>query len=222
MIIIKGYLFSYLYVLSILVIVYAVGKIYNVQGDILRKFVHLAVGFTWLILCKYLDDTLHFVILPLTVVIILAVCSKYGLLKVIERDDGKKKDFGILHYAISITLICTVAKLFSIVLIPCGIGIFVLSFGDGAASIFGEIFRKTNLHITKTKTLTGTIACFIFAIIGVLVYRGFVPFQINIVNLLIIGVVAAFMEIIGGRYDNYSVPFSTIATAAILMNLNET
>jgi dolichol kinase len=218
--IITGYLFSYLYVTGILVAVYAVKKLSKAESDIFRKSVHVAVAFTWLILCKYLYGTWHFVIMPLTLIVILAVCSKEGLLKIIERENNKKKDFGIFHYAISTTLICAVAQLFPAILIPCGIGVFALSFGDGAASIFGEAFRKTNLHITKTKTLAGTVACFIFAIIGTLVLKGFVPFQISIVHLLIIGVVAAFMEVIGGHYDNYSVPFGVVAIAVILMNCN--
>ena len=217
--VIKGYLFSYLYVFGILVAVFAVHRLSKAQGDILRKSVHITVVFTWLILCEYLYGTWHFVIVPLTFIAILALCSKFGLLKIIERVDGRKKDFGILHFAISMTLICVVAKLFPFCLVPCGIGVFVLSFSDGAASIFGEAFRKINFHITKTKTLAGTIACFIFAIVGALIFRAFVPFQISIINLLIIGAVAAFMEVIGGRYDNYSVPFGAMATAVVLMNL---
>ena len=216
MIIIKGYLFSYLYVVGILAAVFAVNKLSKAQGDVLRKPVHVLVAFTWLILCKYLYGTWHFVILPLTFVVILAVCTKYSLLKIIERDTGSKKDFGIIHYAISMTLICAVAALFPATLITCGIGVFALSFGDGAASIFGEAFRKTNMHITKTKTLVGTIACFIFAIVGIFVFRLFIPFQIGIVHLLIIGFVAAFMEVIGGCYDNYTVPFGAMVTTIIL------
>jgi len=218
--ILYGYLFSYLYVFGILAAVFAVRKYSKAQGGILRKSVHITVAFTWFILCEYLYGSWNFVAIPLTFVIVLAICSKYGLLKIIERDDGRKKDFGIVHYAISMTLICVVATLFPIFLIPCGIGVFALSFGDGAASIFGEAFRKTNLHITKTKTLAGSIACFIFAIVGIFVFRGFVSFEIKIVHLLIIGFVAALMEIIGGHYDNYSVPFGAMASAAILINFN--
>ena len=221
MIIFYGYLFSYLFVLGILTVATVIKIISKSQSDIFRKSVHITVGFTWIILCKYLYGTWHFVIIPLTFIVILTASTIFGLLKVIERSDGRKKDFGTVHYAICITLICTLAKIFPDMLIPCGIGVFALSFGDGFASIFGEAFSKTNKRITKTKTLAGTIACFVFTIVGTLVYKGFVPFQISILHLLIIGIVAAFMEVVGGRYDNYSVPFGAMVTASILMNINE-
>lgn len=219
--ILYGYLFSYLYVIGVLVSVSAVKKISKFQSDIFRKSVHILVAFTWVILCKYLYGTWHFVIIPLTFIVILAACSKFRLLKILERNDGLEKEFGTVHYAISVTLVCMVAKLFPVSLVPCGMGVFALSFGDGTASLFGDAFRKTNLRITKTKTLAGAIACFIFSIIGILILREFVTFQIRIIHLLIIGVVAAFMEVIGGHYDNYTVPFGAMATAAILMNNNE-
>jgi dolichol kinase len=114
------------------------------------------------------------------------------------------------------TLICTAATILPAYLIPCGIGVFALSFGDGAAGVFGQAFSKMNLHITKTKTAMGTIGCFIFSIVGTVVLSTFIPFPIEIIPLLIIGVTAALMEIIGGHLDNYTVPFGTTIVAVLL------
>jgi dolichol kinase len=141
---------------------------------------------------------------------------EYRLIKIVERNDSESKDFGIIHYAISLTIVCAIAALFPKLIIPCGIGVFVLSFGDGAATLFGQAFRKCNIKIAKTKTLVGAIACFLFAIIGACILSFFHPFSMSVMPLLAIGFTTALAEIIGGRFDNYTVPFATIAVTTLL------
>jgi dolichol kinase len=178
------------------------------------------IAFTWVFLCKYLYNTWHFVLMPLTFIAITIVSVKYRLIKIVERKSHAGRDIGIVHYAVSMTLVCLVAKLFPPALIPCGIGVFALSFGDGFAAIFGQAIKKMNRSITKTKTAAGTAACFVFSIVGIAVSRIFVPFPVGITQLAAIGLTAALMELVGGRYDNYTVPIGT-AAAAWLMGVGE-
>jgi len=217
----SGYLLTYSYIFGIFILALIIKVITKIkQNEIFRKFIHIFISFTWIFLYRNLVDTWHFVIIPSTIIILLVFILRYRLIPIIERSDSDSKDLGTLHYAISVTLICLLAKLFPASLIPGAIGIFALSFGDGTASIFGPLFKKFNLHITKTKTLAGSIACFVFSIIGVIILNQLVPFQIKLYQLLIIGIIATAMEIIGGNFDNYTLPFGVTA-AAILMRIGE-
>ena len=216
--IVYGYLISYVYIIVLLVVI-TVGMRFSKaeRNDAFRKTVHIMVGFTWIPLCEFLYGTWHFTIVPLSFVLVTALSVKFNLLKVVERDTPVgRKDFGIVHYAISMTLICLLATLYPVYLIPCGIGVFALSFGDGFAAVFGQAFRGINRNITKTKTVIGAIACFVFTIIGMLILARFTPFSFTVIPLLLIGVVATVMEVIGGRFDNYTVPVGTIATAILI------
>jgi len=219
--IVFGYLGSYLFVIGLIVAISTIKKFSKIHSnEAFRKSVHILTAFTWIPMYEYLFGTWHFVIVPLSFVIITGLSARYNIIAIVERDNAPGSNLGIVHYSISMTILCIVATSFQVYLIPCGIGIFALSFGDGTATVFGQAFRKNNLHITKTKTLVGSIACFIFTIAGTLVFRIFTPFQITVVPLLIIGTTSAMMEIVGGRYDNYSVPIGT-TIAAMLMRVSE-
>ena len=215
--IVLGYLTSYIYVIGLLVALSVFKKTCKAQdNDIFRKLVHIFIAFTWFILSRYLYGTWHFVIMPFSFVVITALSTKYSLIKIVQRSKYAGKDRGIIHYAISMTLICLVAHCDPRYLIPCGMGVFALSFGDGAAAVFGQAFQKTNIHITKTKTLAGSISCFVFVISGILILRAIAPFSISLAHLLTIGATASLSEIAGGRLDNYSVPFSVMIAAALM------
>jgi dolichol kinase len=220
-----GYLFSYSYIIALLVIVTAIKKISNIQNnDIFRKSIHIMVSFTWIILCEFLYGTWHFVAIPISFIFITAVFAKYKLVKILERSggmgEGERKDYGIVHYAVSMTIICIVALLCPTLLIPCGIGIFALSFGDGAAAVLGQCIKKGNFCVFETKTIVGMLACFAFSIVGIFLLKMFFSFSIGGMALVVVGVTAALMELIGGRVDNYTVPLGVIVVSA-LMQISE-
>ena len=215
--IIYGYLVSYSYVLGLLAATTAIEKLTGLSINTLRKALHIFVAFTWVIMSRFLLDTWHFAVIPLTFVPATAVIIKYDLFKVLQRDHS---DRGIFHYAVSMSVLCIISVLYPAGFISCGIAVFVLSFGDGASTIVGQAFGRAHGKIHQTKTLAGFIACFLFSILGILIYRAFFSFSIGFLHVFLIALVAAFMELIGGRLDNYSVPLGVFA-ASMLMRIGE-
>jgi dolichol kinase len=70
-----------------------------------------------------------------------------------------------IHFAVGIAL--------SLLIFPepiCYVAITVLTLGDSAAHIFGMKFGKTRLPFNKGKNLEGSIAGFVFAFLGALVF----------------------------------------------------
>ena len=99
--ILYGYLISYFYVFGVLFVVSIIKKISKIkQNDIFRKSVHILIVFTWLPLYFFLYGTWHFIVIPLTFVLINAVSAKYSLIKIVERDDGKKKEYRLRAHLI--------------------------------------------------------------------------------------------------------------------------
>lgn len=217
--VVYGYLVSYLYVIGLLAAVTVIKKFSKAKSnDAFRKSIHFLVSFTWLPLTHFLFGTWHFIVIPLSFILFTAISMKLNLLKAVKRSNSDGTDLGIVHYSISMTLLCIVATVFPVHIVPAGIGVFALSFGDSMASVFGQTFRKRNRNITKTKTVVGSFSCFIFAMVGTLVLRAFVSFPIGAGSLLIIGITAALMEVIGGRFDNYTVPIGTTLVSIALLH----
>ncbi len=84
------------------------------------------------------------------------------------------------------------------------IAIYALAFGDGVASLFGEIIGGWKIPFTFGKTLSGTMGCFLVLVIvylscGLSFYQaGFLAF------------IAAIIEVFPtGDYDNFLIPVIT-------------
>jgi dolichol kinase len=117
------------------------------------------------------------------------------------------------------TVLMTLTIFFPATVIPSGIAVFCLSFGDGAASLIGSFFGKYGPRITKTKSLIGSLACAVGAIAGVYLMMLFVPFSLPFYAIVIIGVTTAACELVGYGMDNFAIVFGVTAISTLLMEV---
>ena len=101
-------------------------------------------------------------------------------------------------------------------LVPAGVGAFALAFGDGFAAIFGKIDSKYNITLKKGRSLFGTVGCFVFSFLGILIVCRILHAEIPVSWMLIFAVVSTIMEFIGGRFDNLTIPLGVFAVAGIM------
>lgn len=215
--ILLGYIFSYLYLFAVIFGTNILKKVFNMNIEISRKIVHILVGFIWLILYKYLANTIHIVIIPLTVIALNFCSYKFKLFKVFERDDDNKNHLGTVYYAISMTILSIISLIFPKMLIPYGISVFCLSFGDGFAAIFGCSVKHKNIHIMKEKTLVGSIACIIGAAIGILLIKLILSIDISFLELIILSISTGVLELVGSGFDNFSITFGIALLSRIII-----
>ena len=91
---------------------------------------------------------------------------------ILTKCKRKNDEKGFVYFFVGIILTLYLFK-FNISLANAAIIIFLL--GDSASTIFGRRFGKTNLPFHKKKTIVGTSAFFIVALIGALTQLPLLP-----------------------------------------------
>lgn len=207
-----GYLIGYAYLFGIILGVGAAYKLLKFPSELSRKLIHILICFTWLILYRFFEGNVQILVMPVSFVIINALSLKFKFFKGMERE-GEKSTPGTVYYAMAITVLMALSLIFPKTLIPGGIAVFCLSFGDGFAAIAGEFFGKHSPKITKTKSLVGSLSCLVFSVIGVYILSLFVPIGLSFPQVLIIGAATAVLELAGWGLDNFTISFGIVALA---------
>ena len=220
-----GYLFSYGYVLFVLLLAVIADKFKLLSQEGRRKLVHVLLVFTWVIMITYLKGTIHLIVIPASFVLLNTVSylkakkadgSAIPILSSMERS-GEEETPGTVYYALSIMIMGIITLIDETWFIPCGIGLFCMAFGDGMAGVVGKkargIFAR---HITGEKSLGGTLACIVFSIIGCELYLLLMGADPALAKILIVSVMCAVLELPGRGFDNLTVPFGSMLVASLL------
>ena len=91
-------------------------------------------------------------------------------------------------------------------IVACGLGIFALSFGDGFAALIGKRYGKYTPKLYANKSVAGTLACVLFAFLGMALVSLMMGHVVAAWKLLVLGVLAAVLEIFSGDWDNIAIP----------------
>lgn len=213
----EGYLLSYGYLLAVIFLTGLIQKLLKFDHEISRKIVHLLTGFVWLPLYKYFAGTVHFIIIPGTFVIINYVSYKFKLLKMMERETDDGNTLGTVYYAAGFAILAAVSLLWEVTLLPFGVGVFCMSFGDAAAALIGSRVKKHNRKLTKEKSLAGTLSAIVFAVVGILVFLCIVPTPLRAYQILLLGIATGLLELAGKGLDNFTVPFGITALTTLFL-----
>jgi dolichol kinase len=109
--------------------------------------------------------------------------------------------------------------------------VMIMAWGDGAASVLGPRFNERHFYPNSSKSLEGSIAMFIFAMLGatlamiIALQSGLIV--LSITTLLIISLIGALIGTISEAcsigslkpFDNFTVPFSAAAVMYIFSSL---
>lgn len=157
----------------------------------------------------------HFVILCLLFTILTAFSKKLPFFKNIQREETGQ--FGMFYYSLSMlafSLVCVAETILrgncNLTFSAMSVAFAALALGDGTASLVGGKIKSPILH--QNKTLSGTLCCSFFTVFGVGVLWLFGLISCNVWILLSIAFVAGMGELIGGKFDNFLVPFSAYFT----------
>lgn len=210
-----GYLIGYGFLFAVILGVGALYKKLGFSSELARKLIHILICFTWLVLYKFFAGSWQILVMPVSFVIINALSIKYKFFAGMERE-GEKSSPGTVYYAIAITILMAISLVFEETLIPSGIAVFSLSFGDGFAAIAGHYLGKNSPKITKTKSLVGSAACFIFTVIGIYVLSAFVPVGLAFYEVLVIALAATALELIGYGLDNFSITIGVMLLSTLM------
>lgn len=222
-----GYSITLAYILIVIFIASILGKYIFYSREAMRKLVHLFLSFVWFILARFFIGTIHFVLIPFLFVCINFLifcihtgihghmegecrCRCFSILENLERP-GKEQTPGTVYYALSITVMAGTSLYDKSYLLPYGIGVFAMAFGDGMAGVTGRratgIFAK---KIYRDKTIGGFLACVLFTVLGEIVVLAYARIHVSVFKLLLIGLAAAILELPGKGLDNLTVPLGVM------------
>ena len=147
------------------------------KGEYFRQLIH-ASGIFIVILSFFLSPIILILICIAIVLFVEAIfrIDKYRnifffstFLKKCKRDEDEK---GFVYFFMGIIL---TIYLFKFNMAVADAAIIILLFGDSASTIFGKRFGKTHLPFNKRKTIIGTSAFFVVAIIGAFTQVPLIP-----------------------------------------------
>ena len=210
--IVLGYIFTDSYLLLILLGTTILRKKFQYKEETTRKIIHIMVGFSWFIMVYFFKTSIHLIIPPLTFIFINYLSYKKGLIKSMERTKNKTK--GTIYYALSFTILATITYLKPSFLPYYGLSVLTMALGDGIAPFISFNF-KFKIGNTK-KTFTGSTGIFAIAIIISILFNKYFLLDFTFLNYILIGLSASILELIGGRYDNLTLPLGLSLIAYLI------
>lgn len=215
--IVMGLVLVYAYVFSILGLTGFLKKKFNISDNSSRKIVHVMVSFCFLITYYFLGYSWFGVIPPFSFVILNYISYKKDTFNMMEIHEGEKT-LGTVYYAISFFILAVISCVYNNFMIPYGIGVFCMAFGDGFAAIVGRFFVKYNIKLINNKTLAGTLTTFIFSFGVALIMNYIFKIDYNIIEITLIGIASALLELCSAKgYDNLTVPLFTALISYVLL-----
>ena len=214
--ILKGYIFSLLYAFLCIAVALVIGKL-GVSKKFTRKFIHIFVGFEWVILYRYMGaGSVHFLAVCLICLALLAIEYKAKLVPAMSSDSDNAP--GTVYYAAAMSIMAAVTVFAPDMILPFGVGVFCTSFGDGFAAVVGQALVKGNPKIWGNKTLFGTLTCFITCFLVPLVFNEIFSMNLSVFHCLIIAFFAFEIELfIGFGLDNIAITLASAALTHALM-----
>lgn len=213
-----GYAVTLGYLAFIILFFGFVNKKFKVDVEITRKVLHILIGFTWVLMDVFWSLSYHQIIMCALFVVVNALSRKYKIFSGIERDNDNHP--GTVYYALAMLVLSIASYCYEPMYIPFGMAVMCLSFGDGLAPIFSIIFRKRNRKLVYNKTLAGTLACFIFASVALVVFKVCYKIDISYLSLIAIASVVAIIELYcQWGLDNFGITFSAALLSLWAINV---
>ncbi len=203
---------SYVFVGLVLAAAAFLQSRFGISPGVTRKIIHISVSHWWLILMAFFDTLAFAVIGPVSFIIINYLSYRYHLMPAMELEDNRK-NLGTVYFPCSLLILVILSFSGYIPIYAGAVGILIMGYGDGLASVFGErwgIIART--FRGGTKSLTGTLVMFFMsALVTVLITLWFHPLPVSLGSLAVLAVLTAAaataVELITPwGMDNLSVP----------------
>lgn len=217
--ILKGYIFSITYVVLCVLGAMLLSKL-GVAKKYTRKFIHILVGFEWVILYHYMGaQSPHFLAVCLIFLTLLFVDYKLKLLPAMSSDGDNAP--GTVYYALAMSVMATVTMFVPDMILPFGIGVFCTSFGDGFAAVVGQSIKRCNPKIYGGKTLFGSLANLLVSFAVPLVFDNIYGMGLELYHCILIAVISFELELFTGfGIDNIVITLATSFAAYAFVNLD--
>jgi len=207
----RAILLSFAYVLAVLLLADLSRRRLHMPVDITRKIVHIAVGM-WVLPTLWLFERWSWWVIlpPLVFVLLNALSLRFRFFAAIEVAE---RSLGTVFFPLSFAILLATFWPAGRPEIAAG-GVLAMAWGDAMASLVGRAYGRRGYRIWgQTKTWLGSLACFSWATLAVVVALrcvGNSPGPQALWHAALAGLVAAVAEALAPRgFDNLAVPLAT-------------
>ena len=162
---ILGLILSYVFVFLVILVATLFQRLTGSSSETSRKIIHVVVGNWIFIALAFFTEWYYAVIGPLSFILINYMSYRYKIFKAMELDD---KNPGTVYYSVSLTILTLITFSGAKTLILPYLGMMVMSWGDGFASIIGT--RYPLKSIRSGKSFGGTLSFILFSFSSCLIY----------------------------------------------------
>lgn len=211
---IAGILLSFVFILGVLGIAQLLLRRTELSASLTRKIVHISVAHWWFIAMVFFDSLAAALVGPVVFTIVNYLSYRFGIFKAMEHED-RRKNLGTIYFPISLIVLVTMSFTGWMPVYVAGIGVLVMGYGDGFASIIGERYGSHSAWLRATgKSVAGTATMFIASFVAVAVFLLAVGAEQSVLHLLVASAstaaLAAAVELVTPfGLDNLSVPISS-------------
>lgn len=210
-----GILLSFVFVLGVIGIAQLLLRYGRLSPSVTRKIVHIGVAHWWFIAMYFFDVLWAALVGPISFTLINYLSYRLRLFKAMEHEE-RRKNLGTVYFPISLIVLVLLSFGGWMPTYVAGIGVLVMGYGDGLASIVGERFggRGSRWLNAIGKSAAGTVAMFVASFVVVLAFVLAVTPGTSLLHAAIAAAstaaLAAAVELITPfGLDNVTVPLAT-------------
>jgi len=209
-----GIVISFAFVFAVIGIAQVVLKLRLATPAATRKIVHIGVSHWWLIAMACFDSWYYAIVGPVAFVLINIASFVFRLFPAMEHEQ-RSRNLGTIYFPISLVFLVLLAWTGQVEIWIAGMGVLILGWGDGLASMLGERFGKPRITLFgNRKSILGTATMFVasavVAFVFLLAFGGSGNTVTMVVASLATAAVATTIEVVTPLgLDNLTVPILT-------------
>ena len=212
-----GLLISYAFIISVLLLVNLSAKKNIVKQNVARKIIHIGVCHWWLIAFTMMDSMIWALIGPVSFIIINFLIARYDLIPGMNSSNGR--NYGTVYFPVTLVLLVLAVYQLGVSPFIAGIGVMIMGWGDGMASLIGENLKSPDIHIWgNRKSLAGSLSMLVFSFavaVAGLLWGGFGSLSFILAAAIAAAACGTFFELVTPfGLDNITVPVAV----TILLN----
>jgi phytol kinase len=165
-----GVIVSFVFVFAVIGVAQLLLKAKLTNATVTRKLVHIGVSHWWFLAMLFFDRWQFAIIGPIAFILINLWSYLFRLFPAMEHEE-RTKNLGTVYFPIALLALVLFSWAGPMPTWVGGLGILVMGYGDGFASLFGERFARRSFRIYRTtKSYLGTLSMFVASFVVVAVF----------------------------------------------------
>lgn len=156
-----GILLAFLFIFAVIAVAQWLVSRELVAPPVGRKIIHISVAHWWLIAMAFHDSLWPAMVGPVAFIVLNYVSYRRHLLEAMDSD-ATAGNLGTVYFPISLLLLVVLTYGLGVPLYVGAIGVLIMGYGDGLASLFGLHFGRPHTTLFRsTKSLVGSVTMFV-------------------------------------------------------------